>query len=685
MMKGKRLFGLLLGVAMFLMMWWPAFAYVPPTLQCLQSINDNTLYFRWSNSDDCAHFASYKFYVNGQFRNVLTNQNLCELGGYHVPVTAAASYTGYIVAVDSNGGEWTSNSIQAINLTVNYINTDSAHAELTWVAPSTDLTGWGETYQIYKQRNFDSQFQEIATVPNTATSYVDTSDVCHNFISYKVSISNNFQTGNASWTNCPYESSIASILLYDKTQPNTPILDSVSYEEDNRLAVGFHAPDPFMMAYILYYENNGWEPIDTIFNTTYWIDNAGGERCYRLAVLDSCYNSSPMTNSNDQLCPLNLFVDNVDDCHKTAKLHWTTYAHMPEGVDKYELMLSSDGGANYQLEAELDANTHSYTVNGVEPNITYRAYVRARNVGNTISASSNRKEYALGTVASADMSYIRSVSVIDNEYVKIQVHTSGDTLAFNDIHLTRSLDGVHFEELLQENYHATSGYTFEDHSADFGNRQYYYQTYINNSCNVAAGYSNIAHNILLTGEATLAQNSILRWGAYGDWNGDVDHYSVERMVESEGIFQLLPGTVSPSTLNSYQDDVSELFETGSKFTYCVRAQEMTNDYGFADESVSNWVELQQSSNTYIPNAFTPLQTINQVFMPMNTFVSYDGYAFTIFSRSGNVIFCTHKPYEGWDGMVGGQLAPMGVYVYTIKYKKPDGSNYFKKGSVTLLY
>lgn len=684
MINGKQRLGRILAVATFLLMWWQCFAFVPPTLQCIQSINETTLYFRWSNSADCNQFENYKFYVNGQFCSELTNQDLCDLGGVHVPVTEAASYTGFIVAVDMNGGEWTSNSIQAINLTVSYF-TDSAHAELTWIAPSTDLTGWGESYQIYKLREYDNQFVEIASVPNNTNSYVDTSDVCNANVAYKVGIVNNFQTGNESWTNCPYESSIASILLLDNTQPQTPVLDSVSYRENNQLAVGFHAPDSNMLGYIVYYENNGWEPIDTIYNTTYWIDNGGGERCYRLAVLDSCYNSSPMTNTDEQLCPLSLFVDNVDDCRKTAKIHWSTYANMPEGVEGYEVLLSTDDGANYQEIGTVGANVTSFTIPNINPNVQYRVYVRVFNVGRSITASSNRKNFTMGEVASEDMTYIRSVSVINNEYVRISVLTSGDTLEFQSLHLMRSTDGLHFEEFQSQPHQTASGYVFEDYNAEFEKRLYYYQTYVENTCGAAAGYSNVAHNILLTGESTAAQINLLQWGAYGDWNGDVDAYRVERKTESEEIFQELPVVLPPLTLNSYQDDVSQLFETGSKFTYCVKATENNNDYGFAEESVSNWVTLQQLPNTYIPNAFTPMQTTNQVFMPVNTFVSYDGYSFSIYSRSGNVIFCTHDPYQGWDGRVNGNLAPAGVYVYKLLYRYPNGETYTKTGSVTLIY
>ena len=110
-----------------------------------------------------------------------------------------------------------------------------------------------------------------------------------------------------------------------------------------------------------------------------------------------------------------------------------------------------------------------------------------------------------------------------------------------------------------------------------------------------------------------------------------------------------------------------------------------NDYGFQDESISNQLELRQLPSIYIPNAFTPLQTINKVFLPVSSFVSSEGYSFNIWNRMGTLIFSTHNPYMGWDGYFDGKVAPMDVYVYKIYYTLPDGTVEQRKGSVMLVY
>ena len=142
--------------------------------------------------------------------------------------------------------------------------------------------------------------------------------------------------------------------------------------------------------------------------------------------------------------------------------------------------------------------------------------------------------------------------------------------------------------------------------------------------------------------------------------------------------------VPPGTLNSYSDDISSLYESGSKFVYYIEAQENPNNYGIDETSISNQITVTQPPAIYIPNAFRPLGANNNVFKPVNSFVSIDGYRFSIFTRTGECIFLTTNPQEGWDGRINGVVAPMNVYVYYMEYKMPDGTQMERTGTVTLV-
>ncbi len=678
----------LLYILSLLLTAYTSYCYEPPTLQCLQLNNATTLRVTWSNSSDCDHFVAYQFYVNNNLCENYTptgNFTLCDYGGRDITVAEATSYACYIKALDEDGNLWQSNTLQMPNLQVT-ASTDSAYAYLSWESPSSDVldnTTWGSTFQIFKKHYYEAEFpvQPFATVPNTVTSFTDTADVCYNENSYRVSISNRYLIGEDLYNTCPFYTTIGTIFLVDRTQPHTPVLDSVTVEEDNSVALGFHAPDSSMFGYIVYYEgDNGWIAIDTIFNTTYWVDPNGDERCYRIAVLDSCNNCSPM--NTDQQCNLNLYVNGTDACNKSASISWSTYPNLSGGIGEYEIFLSTDNGQNYQSLGTTPNN--NFTITGLENEVDYRVFVRVYNAAQDLSASSNRKNFNLGPASSTDITYIRSVSVIDNDHIEIKVHTSGDTLPFTKINLERSVDGTNFSTIETLPYHNDAEYIFTDMTADFSKQIYFYRTNVLNNCNTHGGFSNIEHNILLQGTATTAQENELQWTNYGDGPMDVEHYNISRKMENEPTFNDLPVTVSPSMMNTYYDDVADLFENGSKFTYYVTAQIVNDEYGFSDQSVSNHITLQQKPNTYIPNAFTPLGAYNNVFLPKNTFMSGEGYTLIIYYRTGEIAFYTRDPYQGWDGYVNGKLAPTGVYSYKLSYTGPNGKTYLKKGTVTLL-
>ncbi|MEG2071414.1 MAG: gliding motility-associated C-terminal domain-containing protein, partial [Bacteroidales bacterium] len=171
---------------------------------------------------------------------------------------------------------------------------------------------------------------------------------------------------------------------------------------------------------------------------------------------------------------------------------------------------------------------------------------------------------------------------------------------------------------------------------------------------------------------------------YATWDGGVAHYAVYRKMETDLDFAQIENSIFPTNYNTYTDDVAALYGFGSVFQYYVEATENVNQYGFNDRSKSNYIALTQLPNTYIPNAFSPLAMENKVFMPINSFVSPAEYRFQIFDRYGNLLFFTKDPYKGWDGRVKGDLMPIGVYVYTLSYKYPDGKIYQTKGTVTLV-
>lgn len=680
--KNTMMIALLMAVAI------GGWALEPPKMQCLKLMNNNQrMKMAWSNSEDCASFKIFYFYINNILCDSLSCSqgfNFCNYGSKDINnVPVADDYYCYIMAVDSNNNAYYSDTIHSISITVTAISNNTM-ARLEWEAPTSVLDDtWGSTYGIYKKRDFESDFPTtpFASVPNTQNTYIDTSDVCDNIISYQVGITNYYGTTGE---RCPFMTTIGSARLVDSISPTAPILDSVTVTSNNRVMLGFHGTEPYMMSYIIYYINpNGTIPFDTVYNQTFWIDPvmdpSADSRYYRIATMDSCGNVSPLTNN--QQCNMMLHLKSTDACRKSATIQWSTYPNLINGILRFDILLSTDNGQNWSVAGSTTEN--SFTIGDLEFNQHYIAYVRVVNNGATVTASSNRINIEIQAEEASDFSYLSSVSVIENHHIQIKVLTSGDTLPFETITLQRSEDGITFENFITIPYTTnTSNYVFYDSLADFNRHLYYYRTFLVNKCGAKVAYSNISHNILLLGENN-AQNNVLSWRGYENWDGDVDRYFVLRKVESEDLFNNI-GDVTPSAMNTYSDDIASMYESGSKFSYYIEAQELPNRYGFEETSNSNYITVIQPPTLYIPNAFRPLGSANKVFKPINSFVSMDGYRFSIFTRKGECIFMTNNPQEGWDGRIDGVLVPMDVYVYYLEYKMPDGTMMERTGTVTLV-
>ena len=86
---------------------------------------------------------------------------------------------------------------------------------------------------------------------------------------------------------------------------------------------------------------------------------------------------------------------------------------------------------------------------------------------------------------------------------------------------------------------------------------------------------------------------------------------------------------------------------------------------------------------FVPNVFTPNgDGKNDVLKVYGNYVG--SIDFRIFNQWGQLIFSTTDITMGWDGKHKGQLQPVGVYAYTLKLVRLDGTTVSKKGSVNLI-
>ena len=87
----------------------------------------------------------------------------------------------------------------------------------------------------------------------------------------------------------------------------------------------------------------------------------------------------------------------------------------------------------------------------------------------------------------------------------------------------------------------------------------------------------------------------------------------------------------------------------------------------------------------MPNAFTPNGDIqNDVFKAVTTPEKIRSYTLYIYDRWGKQVYFTNDVTQGWDGTIDGAAAPVGTYVYYVKYSNTSGVVREKRGMVVLV-
>ena len=113
-------------------------------------------------------------------------------------------------------------------------------------------------------------------------------------------------------------------------------------------------------------------------------------------------------------------------------------------------------------------------------------------------------------------------------------------------------------------------------------------------------------------------------------------------------------------------------------TYIVR---VTKDG--CQDTISITIAVQICSEPFLPNAFTPNgDKINDVLYVRVK--DYEDLHFIIYNRWGQEVFDTRDPEVGWDGTYRGRQLPPDVYGFYIYMRCPDGTEFKKRGNVSLI-
>ena len=147
---------------------------------------------------------------------------------------------------------------------------------------------------------------------------------------------------------------------------------------------------------------------------------------------------------------------------------------------------------------------------------------------------------------------------------------------------------------------------------------------------------------------------------------------------TEDIYQWSPTTY----LNSANiPNPTGIYPAGvESITYQVRATDTYGCFGIAPITVKIF---QTKPDIFVPNAFTPGMSSNNIFRPIPVGVSTLQY-FKVYNRWGQLVYSTSKIGEGWNGSLGGKLQDAGTFVWMVQGTDYTGRIIAKKGTMVLV-
>lgn len=570
-----------------------------------------------------------------------------------------------------------SDTIATIFLQV-FQSTPLGNANLSWNAPAI---GPGAANQFTVWLEFPvGTWTQLATVPTTTFAYQWPVSICEDSLTFRV--------GLADGANCTSFSNRDGEVFQDVTPPSEPVVLAVSVDSltGHSTITWSQPPEPDTQGYIIVYNApGGGVIIDTVFgagNTSYeWLDSwpFGGPEGFTVAAFDSCQTGSPPSPNTSATGPSHatMFAQTTyERCAGRLRVFWTPYVGwVPQAQ---QVLVRVDGGP-WALVANLPGDALQHVLD-VEPGRSYCIIIRAIQSPNGPRSLSNQACRFTDYPTVPQANYLRTVTVTGPGSILV-VDSVDYAAEAGGYRLERSVNGGEFARVAS--FPGSAGPVIQWNDGDVAPEAnaYQYRMQVLDSCGRPAFTSNVGANIILRAEPGLDGVNRLRWNGYVQWAGAVAGYRIWRSL-ADGPFDAI--AVVPSFPWEYADDVNAFIGQTGRFCYRVEAFEAGNPSGIDAASMSNDACAYQEELVFIPNAFIPGSPHNPVFKPVLGFTEPRDYRLVITNRWGLVVFETEDPDQGWDGVVGSQQMPIGIYAYYCAVRNGAGKLVEKRGTVALI-
>ncbi|MEA3496700.1 MAG: fibronectin type III domain-containing protein, partial [Bacteroidota bacterium] len=285
-------------------------------------------------------------------------------------------------------------------------------------------------YEIYGRESATDNFKKIdenKSYFNNEYVHIGAGTVSNNWEYFIVAI---IQCGNQKMI-------YSDTLNIDKNPPKKINIDSVSVK-NGRVIIGWEkSKDKDTKGYIVYYVNGAMNIIiDTLIGNTntYFTDKAIRDPrnqtfVYKVVAMDSCENLSIFSDKHNNI-KLNI---SQNFCSKTVSLNWNRYIAWDIDSINYEILVKIEGKNKFKILYTVAGSVQDIVINNLENDTNYVFKIRARNLNNNFTSSSNELEIKTNFINTPESIYLRNVSVkSDNEIeIKWEIRQKGDIKKFN--------------------------------------------------------------------------------------------------------------------------------------------------------------------------------------------------------------------------------------------------------------
>ncbi len=138
------------------------------------------------------------------------------------------------------------------------------------------------------------------------------------------------------------------------------------------------------------------------------------------------------------------------------------------------------------------------------------------------------------------------------------------------------------------------------------------------------------------------------------------------------LWQAFPNKTNIEIINAIQQSASQANNPDDKLGYGI--PDYFCAYLLLKNLDCNIIGVLEDTTAFpIPNAFSPNgDGLNDVFEVVAKEIIEELYSFKIYNRWGELVYKTNNKDQGWNGYYNNQLAPVGVYSYSMSYRRIDG-------------